>query len=116
MTYNSKITAQLLVANTTYFIVVDGYSNSSNGDYQLLNINESVGLNAPDSTNIPLIMINTNNQLIVDEPKINVDFKVIDNFPNSLNYPTDSGNIYSGTAGIEIEDLILLLYHKNLMA
>ena len=99
--YNSKITAQLLVANTTYFIVVDGYSNSSNGDYQL-NINESVGLNAPDSTNIPLIMINTNNQLIVDEPKINVDFKVIDNFPNSLNYPTDSGNIYSGIAGIEI--------------
>ena len=99
--YNSKITAQLLVANTTYFIVVDGYSTSSNGDYQL-NINESVGLNAPDSTNIPLIMINTNNQLIVDEPKINVDFKVIDNFPNSLNYPTDSGNIYNGIAGIEI--------------
>ena len=99
--YNSKITAQLLVANTTYFIVVDGYSASSNGDYQL-NINESVGLNAPDSTNIPLIMINTNNQLIVDEPKINVDFKIIDNFPNSLNYPTDSGNIYSGIAGIEI--------------
>ena len=99
--YNSKITAQLLVANTTYFIVVDGYGASSNGDYQL-NINESVGLNAPDSTNIPLIMINTNNQLIVDEPKINVDFKVIDNFPNSLNYPTDSGNIYSGIAGIEI--------------
>ena len=99
--YNSKITAQLLVANTTYFIVVDGYSTYSNGDYQL-NINESVGLNAPDSTNIPLIMINTNNQLIVDEPKINVDFKVIDNFPNSLNYPTDSGNIYNGIAGIEI--------------
>ena len=82
-------------------MLVDGYSTSSNGDYQL-NINESVGLNAPDSTNIPLIMINTNNQLIVDEPKINVDFKVIDNFPNSLNYPTDSGNIYSGIAGIEI--------------
>ena len=99
--YNSKITAQFLAANTTYFIVVDGYSASSNGDYQL-NVNESVGLNAPDSTNIPLIMINTNNQIIVDEPKINVDFKIIDNSPNSLNYPSDSGNIYSGIAGIEI--------------
>ena len=99
--YNSKITAQFLAANTTYFIVVDGYSASSNGDYQL-NVNESVGLNAPDSTNIPLIMINTNNQLIVDEPKINVDFKIIDNYPNSFNYPSDSGNIYSGIAGIEI--------------
>ena len=99
--YNSKITAQFLAANTTYFIVVDGYSASSNGDYQL-NVNESVGLNAPDSTNIPLIMINTNNQLIVDEPKINVDFKIIDNYPNNFNYPSDSGNIYSGIAGIEI--------------
>ena len=99
--YNSKITAQFLAANTTYFIVVDGYSASSNGDYQL-NVNESVGLNAPDSTNIPLIMINTNNQLIVDEPKINVDFKIIDNSPNNFNYPSDSGNIYSGIAGIEI--------------
>ena len=38
-------------------------------------------LNPPDSSNIPLIMINTNNQIIVDEPKINVDFKVIDNYP-----------------------------------
>ena len=99
--YNSKITAQFLAANTTYFIVVDGYSASSNGDYQL-NVNESVGLNAPDSTNIPLIMINTNNQIIVDEPKINVDIKIIDNSPNRFNYPSDSGNIYSGIAGIEI--------------
>ena len=99
--YNSKITAQFVAANTTYFIVVDGYSASSNGDYQL-NVNESVGLNAPDSTNIPLIMINTNTQIIVDEPKINVDFKIIDNSPNSFNYPSDSGNIYSGIAGIEI--------------
>ncbi len=99
--YNSKITAQLLVANTTYFIVVDGYSANSNGNYQL-NINESVGLNAPDSTNIPLIMVNTNNQIIVDEPKINVDFKIIDNYPIGLNYPTDSGNVYQGIAGIEI--------------
>ena len=99
--YNSKIKAQLLIANTTYFIVVDGYSANSNGNYQL-NINESVGLNAPDSTNIPLIMVNTNNQIIVDEPKINVDFKIIDNYPIGLNYPTDSGNVYQGIAGIEI--------------
>ena len=99
--YNSRITAQFLNANTTYFIVVDGYSVSSNGNYQL-NINESIGLNPPDSTNIPLIIINTNNQIIVDEPKINVDFKIIDNYPIGLNYPSDSGNVYQGIAGIEI--------------
>ena len=99
--YNSKITAQLFNANTTYFIVVDGYSATSNGNYQL-NINESIGLNPPDSSNIPLIIINTNNQIIVDEPKINVDFKIIDNYPQGLNYPNDSGNVYQGFAGIEI--------------
>ena len=99
--YNSKITAQFLNANTTYFIVVDGYSANSNGNFQI-NINESIGLNPPDSTNIPLIIINTNNQLIVDEPKINVDFKIIDNYPAGLNYPNDSGNVYQGIAGIEI--------------
>ncbi|MCH1613275.1 MAG: CotH kinase family protein [Flavobacteriales bacterium] len=99
--YNSKITAQFFNANTTYYIVVDGYSATSNGNYQL-NINESIGLNAPDSTNIPLIIINTNNQIIVDEPKINVDFKIIDNYPLGLNYPSDSGNVYQGIAGIEI--------------
>ena len=99
--YNSKITAQLFNANTTYYIVVDGYSATSNGNYQL-NINESIGLNPPDSSNIPLIIINTNNQIIVDEPKINVDFKIIDNYPQGLNYPNDSGNVYQGIAGIEI--------------
>ena len=99
--YNSQINAQYLNSNSTYYIVIDGYASNSNGAYQL-NINESIGLQAPDSTNIPLIVINTNNQLIVDEPKINVDFKIIDNSPNSLNFPSDSGNIYNGTAGIEI--------------
>jgi len=99
--YNSKITAQLFNSNTTYYIVVDGYSATSNGNYQL-NINESIGLNPPDSTNIPLVIINTNNQIIVDEPKINVDFKIIDNYPQGLNYPNDSGNVYQGIAGIEI--------------
>jgi hypothetical protein len=99
--YNSQISAQLFNANTTYYIVVDGYSATSNGNYQL-NINESIGLNPPDSTNIPLIIINTNNQIIVDEPKINVDFKIIDNYPQGLNYPNDSGNVYQGIAGIEI--------------
>ena len=34
--YNSKITAQLLVANTTYFIVVDGYNANSNGIINLI--------------------------------------------------------------------------------
>ena len=52
----------------------------------------SLILNPPD-TNIPIIVINTNNQIIVDEPKIKVDFKIIDNYPIGLNHPNDSGNV-----------------------
>jgi hypothetical protein len=99
--YNSQITAQLLLANTTYYFVIDGYDAGAQGNYQL-NISASVGLSAPDSTNIPLIIINTNSQEIVDEPKINVDFKIINNGPGNMNHPTDPANEYNGVAGIEI--------------
>ncbi len=54
------------------------------------------------STNIPLILINTNGQVIFDEPKINVNLKIIDNGPGKLNHPTDVPNVYNGHAGIEI--------------
>jgi hypothetical protein len=93
--------AQLLEPNTTYYIIIDGYDAGGNGNYQL-NVAESVGLNAPDSTNLPLVMIQTNNQEIVDEPKVNVDFKIIYNGPGSYNHPNDPANIYDGIAGIEI--------------
>lgn len=99
--YNSRINAQLLEANTTYYIVVDGYSASSNGSYQL-NVDISIGLNAPDSTILPLVLIQTNNQQIVDEPKINVDFKIINGGPGQYNLPSDFPNEYDGIAGIEI--------------
>ncbi|MCH2224690.1 MAG: CotH kinase family protein [Crocinitomicaceae bacterium] len=99
--YNSRITAQLFQANMTYFIVVDGYGGSDNGNYQL-NITESIGLNPPSATNIPLVLINTNGQEIIDEPKILVNMKIIDNGPGALNHPTDPANVYDGYAGIEI--------------
>ena len=99
--YNSKLMAQLLEPNTTYYIVVDGYSSTSNGNYQL-NVDVSIGLSAPDSTNLPLVIIQTNGDDIVDEPKINTDFKIINNGPGLLNHPTDPANEYNGIAGVEI--------------
>ncbi|MCH2023493.1 MAG: CotH kinase family protein [Saprospiraceae bacterium] len=99
--YNSRLMAQLLQPNTTYYIVVDGYSSGSNGNYQL-NVSETIGLNAPDSSNLPLVLIQTNGGEIVDEPKINVDFKIINNGPGAFNFPTDPANEYDGVAGVEI--------------
>jgi len=54
-----------------------------------------------DSTNLPLVIINTNGGIIADEPKITVDLKIIFNKPGFYNHPADSGNIYTGKAGIE---------------
>jgi subtilisin-like proprotein convertase family protein len=51
-------------------------------------------------TNLPLVVINTHGKLIPDDPKMMVDMKIINN--GSWNVETDSGNIYSGLAGIEL--------------
>jgi len=99
--YNSTITAQLLLANTTYYFVIDGYDSGAQGNYQI-NITESIGLNPPDSTVLPLVLINTLGQEIVDEPKINTNMKIIHNGPGLMNHPTDPANIYDGIAGVEI--------------
>ncbi len=53
------------------------------------------------SSNLPIIVINTGNQTIVDEPKIMADMGIIYNGPNIRNNMTDSFNNYNGKIGIE---------------
>jgi len=54
------------------------------------------------SSDIPLVVINTFNQSIPDEPKINAHMGIIYNGPGVRNYLTDPFNNYSGNIGIEI--------------
>jgi hypothetical protein len=54
------------------------------------------------TSNLPIIIISTNNVPIPDEPKIPGTMKIIDNGPGQINHVTDSGNIYTGNIGIEI--------------
>jgi len=54
-----------------------------------------------DSTNLPLVIIDTYGQPIVDEPKTDGWLKIIYN-TDKFNKPSDSANIYNGNAGIEI--------------
>jgi hypothetical protein len=54
------------------------------------------------SSNLPIILINTNGQRISDEPKITAKMKIIYNEPPRRNYVTDPGNVYDGFVGIEI--------------
>lgn len=53
-----------------------------------------------DSTNLPIVIINTNGQSIVDDPKIMADMGIIWN-GNGMNHMTDPMNHYNGRIGIE---------------
>jgi hypothetical protein len=54
------------------------------------------------SSNLPIVIISTNNVSIPDEPKIPGTMKIIDNGPGQINHITDLGNVYDGNIGIEI--------------
>lgn len=54
------------------------------------------------STNLPIIVINTNGGTIVDEPKIPADMGIIYNGSGVRNNITDPFNQYNGKIGIEI--------------
>ncbi len=58
-------------------------------------------VNLTDS-NLPIMLINTNNQTIEDEPKITATMKVIDNGPGNRNQITDPPLGYEGFIGIEL--------------
>ncbi|MCG6187675.1 CotH kinase family protein [Maribellus maritimus] len=57
--------------------------------------------NTDFSTDLPLIIINTNGQEIVDEPKITATLKIISN-ANGINRATDAPTGYNGRIGIEV--------------
>jgi len=54
------------------------------------------------SSNLPIIVINTNGQEIVDDPKIEADMGIINNAPGLRNALTDPFTDYDGKIGIEI--------------
>ncbi len=65
------------------------------------------------SSNLPLIVINTNNQLIRDEPKIEADMGIIDNGIGERNDLTDTFNNYNGKIGIEIRGSSSQMFPKK---
>lgn len=61
------------------------------------------------SSNLPIVVINTNNQTIPDEPKIDADMGIIYNGVGMRNNLTDPFNNYNGKIGIELHG------HSSLM-
>ncbi len=54
-----------------------------------------------ESSNLPVIVINTQGRTIVDEPKITATMGIIDNGPGLINSINDGYNDYDGFIGIE---------------
>jgi hypothetical protein len=54
------------------------------------------------STNLPLFIIDTKGQSILNDPKIVATLKIVDNGTDKLNKPTDIPNGYNGNIGIEM--------------
>lgn len=54
------------------------------------------------SSDIPIVIIDTEGQEIPDEPKIIANMRIIDNGKNGRNHMTDPYNGYNGKIGIEI--------------
>lgn len=65
------------------------------------------------SSNLPIVIIDTHGQTIVDEPKIDADMRMIDNGPTKRNHVTDSLNAYHGRIGIEIRGSSTQMFPKK---
>ncbi len=65
------------------------------------------------SSNLPIVVINTGGQQIVDEYRIVADMGIIDNGPGEINYLTDPFNNYNGKIAIELRGSATLYYPKK---
>lgn len=54
------------------------------------------------SSNLPIVVINTNNQSIPNEPKVMADMGIIYNGTGIRNYMVDPFNHYNRKVGIEV--------------
>lgn len=97
--YFSLLFLQDLIPGQTLYIQVWGYGGAS-GSFQLC-VND-LGTIRLDSSVLPIVLIHTMGQPILQDAKINALMDIKYNGPNNITYVTDSANIYSGNIGIEI--------------
>jgi len=66
-----------------------------------------------NQSSLPIVVINTGGQNIVDDPKIICDMGIIYNGPGQRNYLTDPHNDYSGKIAIEIRGSSSQMFPKK---
>jgi len=85
--------------------ILDTYAFADEGTLHNWNItfgNQPSQSFLPDSSNIPIVIINTSGQHIPDEPKITAHMGIIDNGYGQINHLTDPFNGYDGFIGVEL--------------
>jgi hypothetical protein len=97
--YYSMLSLYDLTPGKTVFLQVFGYGNST-GTFQLCA--HDLGVITLDSTELPLVMINTQGQQIVPDVKINALMDIKYNGPGNITHISDPSNVYSGNIGIEV--------------
>ena len=97
--YFSMLTLFDLEPLSTLYIQVFGYGGAS-GTFELCSHN--LGIVRVDSTELPLILINTLGQTIVPDTKIEAQMQIKYNGLGAITQLTDSANVYNGNIGIEI--------------
>jgi hypothetical protein len=65
------------------------------------------------TTNLPIVLINTNGQTIPDEPKIAAQMGIIYNGPGEMNNQNDPMNNYNGKIGIEVRGQSTQMFPKK---
>ena len=97
--YFSFLTLYDLTPNQNLYIQAFGYGGGT-GTLQLC-VND-LGTVELDSSELPIVIINTLQQTIIENTKINCQMDIKYNGPSNITYMTDSSNIYNGNIGIEI--------------
>jgi subtilisin-like proprotein convertase family protein len=91
--------------NGTWILrIQDGYTGDEGNltDWSLTFGNNPATFFTFTSSNLPIVVINTNGQTIIDDPKITADMGIIYNGNQVRNYLTDPKNNYNGKISIEI--------------
>jgi len=91
------------------FVFFYGFSSGKERLY-LPEVNENP---AEERSNLPLLLIGTGGQTILNEPKITVTLKIIDNGPGKTNGINDQPLQYDGKAGIELRGQSTQMFPKK---
>lgn len=97
--YYSFLPLYDLTPGDMLYVQVWGYGGGT-GSFELCV--KDMGTVVLDSTELPLVMINTMGQTIVENTKIDALMDMKYNGPGAITHVSDSSNVYSGNIGIEI--------------